>query len=95
MKCIEENEERLDLLNKTLDLENKQKKRIREITSENEKEAADKDLKDLYENNSSNTTTSLLDQEESLRKQLVDSMIQSATPAITPVVKVLTNVQGN
>lgn len=93
MKCIEENTERLDLLQKTLSLEEKQKKRLKDMNIEREKQVQDEKIQKLYDGNG-NSNSSVLDQEEALRKQLVDTMIQSATPATTPVVRVLTNVQG-
>ena len=60
---------------------------------EREKQVQDEKIQKLYDGNG-NSNSSVLDQEEALRKQLVDTMIQSATPATTPVVRVLTNVQG-
>lgn len=41
-----------------------------------------------------NTNNSVLEQEEAVRKELVDAMVSSSTPSNAPVVKVLTNVQG-
>ena len=97
MKCIEENTERLDLLQKTLLLEEKQKKRLLDLSLEKKNEIVAGNLQKLYEgNNSTNisNTTNILDREEAQAKELVNYMVQNSTPSIAPVVKVLTNVQG-
>ena len=93
MKCIEENSERLDLLQKTHLLEQKQKKRLMEIALQREKEIAEANQMKLYEGTSTNS--SILDQEDALRKELADAMNKGSTTAITPVVRVLNNVQGD
>lgn len=93
MKCIEENSERLDLLQKTLSLEEKQRKRLLDITLQKQKEIESANQMKLYDGSTA-TNNSLLDQEDSLRKELADSMNQTSTPALTPVVRVLNNVQG-
>ena len=94
MKCIEENAERLDLLEKSLSLEEKQKKRIQQISIQKEKDVEAEKILKLYDG-TGNTPGSLLDQEEAQRKQLVDTMIKNETPATAPVVRVMTNLQGN
>ena len=93
MKCIEENSERLDLLQKTVFLEEKQKKRLEEVTIQKEREVEMANQTKLYDGTSTNN--SLLDQEEALGKELVKNMNQSSPTALTPVLRVLNNVQGN
>ena len=94
MKCIEENSERLDLLQKTLSLEEKQKKRMLDLTIQKEMEIESANQLKLYDGATA-TSNSILDQEDTIRKQLAESMNQSSTTALTPVVRVLNNVQGN
>ena len=94
MKCIEENSERLDLLQKTLSLEEKQKKRLLDLTIQKEMEIESANQLKLYDGATA-TSNSILDQEDTIRKQLAESMNQSSTTALTPVVRVLNNVQGN
>lgn len=94
MKCIEENTERLNLLQKTLELEEKQKKRLLEISLQKRKENEDCQRKQMCDDYS-NTTTTMLNEEEAIRKSLVDEMVKTCTPANAPTVKVLTNLQGN
>lgn len=92
MTCIEENTERLDLMQKTLAVEEKQKKRLLEASIRTQNEIQRAKTTQLYEGNS---TDSILNQEEAHRKELVDLMLHNTTPSITPIVKVLNNVQGN
>ena len=89
---IEENTEKLDLLEKTLLIEEKQKKRLQGIMSQNEKEKEEAARIQLFEGNNA-TTMSMLDQEESQRKELMDGLIRNSTPN-APVVKVLNSIQG-
>ena len=91
-KCIEENTERLDLLEKSLAVELRQKKRLLDICVEKQRGEEESERQKLYEGNSS--TASLLDQEDAQRKELFDAMVQKTTLSIEPVVKVLSNVQG-
>ena len=94
MKCIEENSEQLDLLHKTLSLEAKQRKRLLQLTIEQDKQIeAAKNIR-LHNGNGYNPNSQVLDKEEAEGKELVRSMVQNASPAIAPVVRVLTNVQG-
>lgn len=96
MKCIEENTEQLDLLQKTLQVEEKQKKRLMDLSVQNQKEIEISQRKQLYDGYlNSTTTTSMLDQEEAERKLLVDEMVRTSTPSNAPTVRVLTNLQGN
>lgn len=92
MTSIEENTERLDLMQKTFAVEEKQKKRLLEISLQTEKNMEQANQTRLYEGTTTND--SVLNQEEAHRKELVDAMVQSTTPATAPVVKVLNNVQG-
>ena len=56
----------------------------------------DADRKKLLQENSNNSNvSSILDLEDIQRKELVDTMVKTSTPSNGPVVKVLTNVQGN
>ena len=93
MKCIEENTERMDLLEKTLQVEEKQKKRLLDLTLQREKDQEKANLSKLHEGNMS-ASTSMLDQEDAQRKHLVDEMVSNTTPSNAPVVRVLTNLQG-
>lgn len=90
-ESIEENTERLDLLQKTVLLEEKQKKRLRDLAIQKEKEVEEANRRKLYE---ASTPSSVLDHEERQRKELVDEMVQNSTPSLTPVVKVMSNMQG-
>ena len=92
--CIEEYTERLDLLEKTLQLEERQHRRLQDLATQKEKEEEEAKKKELFEG-MTNSTLSMLGQEEVQRKELVEAMIQQSTPANGPVVKVLTNIQGN
>ena len=92
MKCIEENTERLDLLEKSLLLEEKQKNRLREIDFKKKEEIDASTTMDLYAGNSN---TSLLDEEEAIRKELVEFMAKNSSTPMAPVVRNLTNLQGN
>lgn len=95
MKSIEENTERMDLLEKTLEVEEKQKKRLLDLTLQKEKELEKAHQNKLFEGNYS-TNASVLDEEENQRKQLIDAMVSnnSNTSSNGPVVRVLTNIQG-
>lgn len=94
MTYIEENTERLDLMVKTLALEEKQKKRLLEASMQQQKEKEESNRFQLYEGNTNSTTTSMLQQEEAHRKELIDVMQQNVTPATAPIVRVVANVQG-
>lgn len=90
--CIEENTEKLDLLEKTLALEQKQNSRLEDMIKQKEKEREQAMRQQLYEG-SSPTTTSILNLEDAQRKGLMDALIRDSTPN-APVVKVLNNIQG-
>ena len=95
MKCIEENSERLDLLQKTFQVEEKQKKRLLDISRQKKTEMEEAQRNQMYGGFSQSTTTmSMLDQEEAIRKSLVDDMIKNSNGSNTTTVKVLTNLQG-
>ena len=92
-KLIEECSEKLDLLEKTLKIEEKQKKRLSDMTMEKEKEKERARTNQLYEGTLT-TSAAILDQEERHRKELVEDMVKNATSSNTPVVRCITNVQG-
>ena len=92
MTFIEENTERLVLLEKTLILEEKQKRRLQDLSLEKHKETEEARRMQLYEGNPA--SIAILDEEDTQRKLLVDSMVRNSTTSNGPVVKVLTNVQG-
>lgn len=92
MKAIEEHSERLDLLERTLAIEEKQKKRQMEFALMKHQEKEKNQNINLYEGAS---CSSLLDEEDAQRKKLLDNMVQNSTNSNGPIVKVLTNVQGN
>lgn len=95
-ETIQENTERLNLLEKSLALEEKQMKRVMELSIQKKKDMEDADRKKLLQENSNNSNvSSILDLEDIQRKELVDTMVKTSTPSNGPVVKVLTNVQGN
>ena len=94
MKSIEENTEKLDLLERTLLVEEKQKKRLQSLAIQNEKEHEEANTKQLFEGHTT-TTPTILQQEDVKRKELLDTMIRESTPSNGPVVKVLTSVHGN
>ena len=91
MTSIEEYTERMDLLQKTAMVEAKQKKRIMELQAQKQKELQEEKMLNLL---SAGTSSSILQQEENQRKMLADSMVKSANPSTTPIVRVLNNVQG-
>lgn len=93
MQLLEENTERLDLLERTLVLEQRQRKRLLDVSVQKQKEIEQANRVQLYQGTNS-TTNSILNQEEAQRKELVDAMVQNSPPIMTPVVKVLTNLQG-
>ena len=67
---------------------------MEDLSRQKQKELAEAHTLALYEG-TLNSTNSVLEQEEAVRKDLVDAMVNSSTPSNGPVVKVLTNVQGN
>ena len=91
MTSIEEYSERMDLLQKTAMVEEKQKKRIMEMEAQKQKKNNEEKMLNLL---SSGTSSSVLEQEDAHRKMLQDSMVKSATPLTTPIVRVLNNTQG-
>lgn len=93
MKSIEENTEKLDLLERTLTLENNQKKRLQAIALKKQQELDESNRRDLFEGHTT-STAALLNQEESHRKELMDTMIRESTSSNSTVVKVLTSVNG-
>lgn len=96
MVCIEENTERLDLLQKTLEVEERQRKRLEDIKIKMENDFEETQRRSLYEGYTTCTTAaSIMDQEDADRRQLMEEMVRHSTPSNAPTVKVLTNVQGN
>ena len=89
MESITENIERLDLLQRSLMLEEKQKKRLLDLAIQKKKEIEEADRKTLIERNVINT--SFLEKEEEKTNQLVRDMVQKSDG---PAVKVLTHIQG-
>ena len=95
MKLIEENSEKLDLLEKTLIVEERQKQRLAEVSVQNEKEQEIAKSAQLYDENSNSASTASLEQEDRQRKEIVHSMVVNSTPSNAPMVKCMTNIQGN
>ena len=91
MTSIQEYSERMDLLQKTAMVEEKQEKRIMELQAQKQKKMQEDKMLNLL---SSGTSSSVLDQEDIQRKMLLDSMVKAATPSTTPMVRVLNNTQG-
>ena len=94
MKSIEENTEQLDLLERTLMVEEKQKQRLKALALQKERDIEECNRRQLYEGHST-TSAAKMDQEDTYRKELLDDMVKDATPSNAPIVKVLTNVHGN
>lgn len=93
--CIEENTEKLDLLERTLAVEEKQKKRFEQMIKEKEKEKEEALRRQLYEGSTASmSSSSILDKEDDQRKALMDALVRESS-SNAPVVKVLTNIQGN
>ena len=92
MQSIEENTEQLDLLERTLLVEQKQKKRLEVIALQKQQQMEESNRRKMFEGKVTTTPTAL-DEEEAQRKDLVDTMIKDCT-SNSPVVKVLTNVHG-
>lgn len=90
---LEEDTERLDLLQKSREVEEKQRQRLHNISKQRESLNAEKNRLRLFEENNT-TAASILDQEDAIRKQLVDAMVKETNPSNAPVVRVLTNIQG-
>lgn len=65
------------------------------MSMEKEREKEREKALQLYEGTTSLTTSAaILEQEENHRQELVDEMVKNSTPANTPVVRCITNVQG-
>ena len=94
MLLIEETTEKLDLLERTLIVENKQRNRLEALSLQKQKKNEEDDRKQLLDGHTT-TPPAILDQEDAQRKVLVEAMIRESTPSNGPVVKVLTNVHGN
>ena len=93
MKLIEENTEQLDLLERTLIVEEKQKKRLQALALQKQQENEDFQRRQLFEGHTT-TPTTVLEQEEAQRKELLDTMVRESTHSNGTVVKVLTNLHG-
>ena len=48
----------------------------------------------LVEGYSGVTNSATLDQEDLMRKELVNNMVQNSTPSTAPIVKCVSNIQG-
>lgn len=96
MLGIEENTEKLDLLEKTKALELRQKKRVYDMDALVAKEKEAEKERDLLDGKITAASASILDQEDAHRNMLVHNMnVQAnANDNLKPVVKVLNNVQG-
>lgn len=89
MTSYEENTEMADLLEKTLEVENRRKKRMAEETLGKKKEEEKQKEIDLLDRSQSSNL--MLQQEDSHTKLLVDEMIQKSAPGVAPIVKFLSN----
>ena len=92
MKTIEECNEKLDLLEKALAVEEKQRKRRSDLALQSQREQDESSRQQLQEMNP--TTQSLFEHEEMQRKNLMNSLIHNSSSSDGPVVKVLSNIQG-
>lgn len=90
---ITDHSEKLDLLEKTLAIEERQNKRAHEQNAILDAKQEQERIKNMMDGNSS-TMESVLEQEEKQRKQLVHDMNVNLTETTKPIVKVLTNLQG-
>ena len=93
MKSIEENTEKLDLLERTVIVEQKQKQRLEALALEQQQQIENAKKRQLFEGHAT-TSTPILDQEDAHRKELVDTMVRECSSSQGPIVKVLTNVNG-
>ena len=91
MQSIAENTERLDLLKRTLQVEERQKKRLLDLTNQRKKEMEEADRKNFLEGN---LNTVDFQKEEAERDQLIREMVQNSSKSDGPAVKVLVNIQG-
>ena len=91
MQSIAENTERLDLLKRTLQVEERQKKRLLDLTNQRKKEMEEADRKNFLEGN---LNTVNFQKEEAERDQLIREMVQNSSKSDGPAVKVLVNIQG-
>lgn len=93
MKLIEENSEKLELLQKAVSLEMKQKNRLTADAVQKQKETEKNKLTELYAGNSPSTSNAL-DFEDNQRRELVQSMVENSTQSNAPIVKCVSNMQG-
>lgn len=93
MDNIKDSSEKMDLLQKTADIDNRQKLRKKQMEEEVAKEKEKERDAALVLNQ--RTSESILNREEAHRKLLVAEMIEKSNEAQGPVVKVLANIQGN
>lgn len=93
MDNISDHYEKLDLFEKTLAIEERQNRRAHEYNLLEEAENNRERVKNLMSGNS--TMGSVLEQEDVQRRALVHEMNVNASENLKPVVKVLTNIQGN
>lgn len=95
MKSIEENTERLDLLQKTLEIEQRQQKRLMDLARQKQREKEEAERRKLFDaTNTAAPTAATLDQDEVQSRQLIDEVAKTSPPN-APVVRVLTNINGN
>lgn len=92
-KLIEESSEKLDLLEKTLLVDERQRQRLLTMTMEKEREREKARTLQLYDG-TLYTPSTLFEQEECHRKELVEEMMKSSTPSNMPIVRCINNVQG-
>lgn len=78
----------MELLQKTLEVEQRQKQRASEISLMRKKEEEKQKELDLMTENDP-ASNFALDQEENQRRALLDNMSQNSTPAVASIVKVL------
>lgn len=92
MENIEDYTEKLDLMQRTKNIELRQKQRIASMQALAEKEKEKEREKNLIDGFKTTTPSSVLDQEDEQRKKLVHDMNINPSENLRPAVKVLNNV---
>lgn len=95
MSNIGDYSEKLDLLEKTRDIDSRHKKRDDDLNAIMQKENDQDKAKTTLFGQKKNTYESILQQEENNRKMLVHEMNENVTDNLRPVVKVLNHISGS
>lgn len=93
MGIIEDQSEKLNLLEKTEEIDARRKKKNAAMDELLKKEKEKAEIEKLKQG-SMLTSSSQLDQEDSHRRSLIHELQQNSNDSQKPIVKVLTNIQG-